>query len=427
MSPDRIVIDALPLSPEFSGVGRELLELGRDLSRIDVPCPVVVRCAADVRERLRSEFPPGTEFETPIPSSRPRSRRVLYQQLVAPFRDGPATALVCVGDQAPVWGRAPLVFVINDVRRLTHPETARSGWERFYYRAVTERGARRASSLLTISEFSRGEIRRVLAPSQPVGLIGIHPGVLPQPPDLDEVDSRLLVVGAIRSYKGLETVVDALSILKRRGDVPAPEIQFVGAREEGSAPEDELRARAERAGVSGHLAFLGWKDDDELESLYSGAAGTINPSRYEGYGLSVAESLARGLPTIASDIPSHREIAADCALLVRPGDAEALADAIGRVMTDAALRERLGARGHERAERLSEAGVSWAEAILGAVGSATAEGHDRPRRLGRLFDRRSKEPAQVDAATEQGRDGDLDQGDSGDERQGPGRRVRSAG
>jgi glycosyltransferase involved in cell wall biosynthesis len=407
MTPDRIVIDALPLSPEFSGVGRELLELGRDLSRIDAPCPVVVRCAADVRERLRSEFPAGTTFETPIPASRPRIRRVLYQQLIAPFRDGPATVLVCVGDQAPIWGRAPLVFVINDVRRLTHPETARSRWERFYYRAVTERGARRASSILTISEFSRGEIQRVLAPSKSVGLIGIHPGATGPQPNLETVDPRMLVVGAIRRYKGLETVVDALSILKRSGHVPIPEIQLVGAMEEGSGPEEELRAQAARAGVSEHLAFLGWKDDRELESLYLGAAGTINPSNYEGYGLSVAESLARGLPTIASDIPSHREIAADCALLVRPGDAEALAAAIGRVMTDSDLRERLGARGYERAEHLTEVGESWAEAILGAIGSG-ARGGDNGRRLrGRLFDRRPKELAGVDTAAEQGRNSDL--------------------
>jgi glycosyltransferase involved in cell wall biosynthesis len=411
MKQERIVIDALPLSPEFSGVGRELLELGRDLSRIDPSRRVVVRCAADVRDRLRSEFPPGTAFDTPIPTSRPRSRRVLYQQLIAPFRDGPETTLVCVGDQAPVWGRAPLVFVINDVRRITHPETARSPWERFYYRAVTERGARRAASILTISEFSRGEIQRVLAPSQPVGLIGIHPGTHGTRPDLDRVEPRMLVVGAIRRYKGLETVVDALSILKRRGSASIPQIQFVGGREEGSGPEEELRERAARADVSGHLSFLGWKDDHELDSLYRGAAGTVNPSTYEGYGLSVAESLARGLPTIASDIPSHREIAAECALLITPGDADALAEAIGRVMADSDLRDRLGALGHERAEHLSEVGQSWGEAILGAVGSRTRGRQNGAGRLRRFFDRSPEEPAGVDTASEERGDDDLDQRD----------------
>jgi glycosyltransferase involved in cell wall biosynthesis len=411
MMPERIVIDALPLSPEFSGVGRELVELGRDLSRIEPPCQVEVRCAADVRDRLRPEFPDGTRFHTPISSSKPRFRRVLYQQLVAPFRDGRSTVLVCVGDQAPVWGRAPLVFVVNDVRRLTHPETARSRWEHLYYKTVTERGARRAGSILTISQFSQGEIERVLAPPKPVGLIGIHPATHRPRPNLDEVEPRLLVVGAIRRYKGLETVVDALSILKRSGNGPIPEVQLVGGQEEGSGPEEELRSRAAHAGVSGHLTFTGWKDDDELEGLYLGAAGTINPSTYEGYGLSVAESLARGLPTIATDIPSHREITDDCALLVRPGDAEALADAIRRLLTDPGLRERLGARGHERAERLAEVGPSWGEAILGGVASATGGRNNGGGRLRRLLHGSPKQPAGVDAAAEQRGHGDLEQGD----------------
>jgi glycosyltransferase involved in cell wall biosynthesis len=425
--PDRILIDALPLSPEFSGVGRELVELGRDLSRMEESFPVEVRCAADVRDRLRSEFPAGTVFHTPIPSSKPRFRRVLYQQLIAPFRDGPSTVLVCVGDQAPVWGRAPLVFVVNDVRRLTNPETARSRWERLYYKVVTERGVRRAGRTLTISEFSRGEIKRVLEPQSPVGLIGIHPATHRPRPSLDEVDARLLVVGAIRRYKGLETVVDALSILKSRGAQPIPEILLVGGREEGSGPEEELRTRAARAGVSSHLTFAGWKDDSELEELYRGVAGTVNPSTYEGYGLSVAESLARGLPTIASDIPSHREIADDCALLVRPGDAEALAEAISGVLSDPELRERLGARGHERSERLAEIGPSWGEAILGAVGSATGGRDNGGGRLRRLLNGSAKQLPGIDPASEQRGHRDLNQGDSPHEREGLGGSPRPTG
>src|SRR4051794_24450620 len=413
---DKIVIDAMLLSPEFSGVGRELLELGRDLSRMEVPWPVEVRCAADVRERLRTEFPSDTTFRTPLPSSKPRFRRVLYQQLVAPFREGPSTVLICVGDQAPVWGRSRLIFVINDVRRLTHPETARSRWERLYYRTVIERGARRAARILTISQFSRGEIQRVLEPRHPVDLIEIHPATRRPRPSLDDVDPRLLVVGAIRRYKGLETVIDALAVLKRQAVQPVPEILLVGGREEGSGPEEELRTRADRAGVSDRVKFTGWKDDHELESLYLDVAGTINPSTYEGYGLSVAESLARGLPTIASDIPSHREIADDCALLVPPGDAEALAGAISRVISDRDLRERLGARSHERSERLAEVGPSWGEAILGAVESAAGSRDNGGGRLRRLLHRSPKQSAGVNATAEQRGERDLHEGDTARQR-----------
>src|SRR5262245_48748586 len=96
----RLVIDALQVSPHFSGVGRELIEIGRDFTRKPIADEVVVRCAADVAPRLAEAFPSQTRFQTPIPSSRPRARRILYQQLIAPLRDQADTTLVCIGDQA---------------------------------------------------------------------------------------------------------------------------------------------------------------------------------------------------------------------------------------------------------------------------------------------------------------------------------------
>jgi glycosyltransferase involved in cell wall biosynthesis len=363
---ERVVIDALQVSPAFSGVGREMIELGHDLSRMNPPLRFEVRCARDMEPRFRRAFPDGTTFDTPLRTSRPRSLRVLYQQFVAPFRDDSSTVLICIGDQAPVWGRSRLIYVLNDVRRLTHPSTA-SMLERLYYRLVVARASRRADRLLTISEFSRGEIERVLEPSRPVDVIAIHPGAGRPREAAPEADGRLLVVGAMRPYKGLETVIDALGWLKRQGDAPVPEVVFAGGAEGSNGLVDELRTRASLAGVSDKLTFTGWIEDRNLESLYRSATATINPSTYEGYGLSVAESLAWGLPTIASDIPSHREIAEEGALFVPPGDAEALAGAIREIAGDARLRRTLAERGRERAAELAESGPSWGEAILGAL------------------------------------------------------------
>src|SRR4029077_8035733 len=105
---------------------------------------------------------------------------------------------------------------------------------------------------------------------------------------------------------------------------------------------------------------------EQLRDLYDRCVGTINPSTYEGYGLPVAESLASGLPTIASDIPPHREIAADAAVYFDPGDADGLAAALFKVVTDSALRDDLARRAIERARDLSESGTTWAEAIQAA-------------------------------------------------------------
>jgi glycosyltransferase involved in cell wall biosynthesis len=362
----RVVVDALQVSPDFSGVGRELLRLGADLSTIDCPLELEVRCSKVMEESLRAAFPARTAFHTPLRRARPRMRRVLYQQLVAPLRDRRSTILLCPGDQAPVWGRAPLIFVINDIRRLTEPGSGGSRLERAYYRASVKRGARRAAAVLTISEFSRDEIERTLAPPRPVDVMAIHPRREQRPVRRPETSKRLLLLGALRPYKGIETVVDALALLRASGEA-VPEVISVGSSEGQDGFAERLAERAERAGVADHLVFRGWLGQAELDALCETLAGTINPSTYEGYGLPVAESLARGLPTIASDIPPHREIAREAALFFPPGDAHELARAMAAVVGDRPEQDRLARAAYERAGEMGAGYPSLGEAVAGAA------------------------------------------------------------
>jgi glycosyltransferase involved in cell wall biosynthesis len=362
----RIVIDALQVAPEFSGIGRRVEEIGNSLRESGTPLPLTVRCAADVTERLEVEFPAGTTFHTPLRSSRPRLLRVAYQQLLAPLLDGASTLLVCPGDQAPIWGRASLVFVIHDVRRLTHPETSRSRLESAYYRAVMKFAARRARRIVTISAFSRCEIERTLAPSCPIAIVSAHPA--PQELRASEPDGfhTFLTVGALRRYKGVETVIEALSKLDGDGR-PTPRVLCVGDEEGNGGYRERLADYARQLKVDHCFEMTGWIPDEELRDLYRRCTGTINPSTYEGYGLPVAESLADGLPTIASDIPPHREVAADAALYFEPGDSVGLADAVSRIVGDPGLREDMTRRATERSRQIAEESMSWADALLAEI------------------------------------------------------------
>jgi glycosyltransferase involved in cell wall biosynthesis len=373
--PERIVIDALQVAPEFSGIGRRVAEIGGSLREDGCPLPLTVRCAADVAERLRGEFPAATDFHTPLRSSRPRSLRILYQQLIAPLRDSASTLLVCPGDQAPVWGRAQLVFVVHDVRRLTHPETSSGRIEAAYYKAVMTFGARRARRVVTISAFSLAEIERTLAPTCPVTIVSPHPS--PQEPRTPPANDSLtlLTVGALRGYKGLETVIEALSKLAADGE--PTRVICVGAEEGNDGYGESLAAYARQLKVDSCFELTGWLPDEQLRDLYSRCAGTINPSTYEGYGLPVAESLADGLPTVASDIPPHREIAGDAALYFEPGDATALAGLLDELRRDSGLRDDLARRAMERSRVLSERGIGWAEALFAAVSAADDASEER--------------------------------------------------
>jgi glycosyltransferase involved in cell wall biosynthesis len=371
----RVVIDALQVPPAFSGVGRIVMGIGHSLGEVELGRPLEVRCAADVVDELRPHFPAGTTFRLPLRSSRPRALRIFYQQLLAPLLDPRTTLLVCPGDQAPIWGRAPVVLTIMDARRLARPDTSETRLEALFYRTILRRGARRAARVLTISEFSRDEIRRTLGVEPGASVVAIHPPPRDRAGEAGSEGLRFLTVGALRKYKGIETVIEALAELRRSPNGEVPEVICVGG---GEGRERDLEAYSRRLGVADRFRIVGWVDDDALETLYRSAAATINPSIYEGYGLPVGESLAHGLPTLASDIPPHREVADDAALYFQPGDATGLAAEIKRVASDRALRERLGHKAMKRSQELSGSGPSWGEAIAAAAGSVS----QRSRRRG---------------------------------------------
>jgi glycosyltransferase involved in cell wall biosynthesis len=352
-----VVVDALQISRELTGVGRQALMLGEQLRERPLPLPLEVRCPADVADVLAAAFPRNARIRTPIRHSRPRLLRIAYQQLVAPLRDRPTALIICLGDQAPLWGRARVMLVVNDVRRLAAGRTS-GRLEAWFYRFVMPRAARRAHALVTISETTRADLEDLVG--RRAAVLAHHP-----PPRVDNPSrggDHLLIVGALRPYKGIETVLRALA------EVPSstqPLLVFAGP-DEGRL--GELRNEAARLGVGGRVQFAGWVTERALDKLRRAALGTVNPSTYEGYGLGVAESLGYGLPTIASDIPAHREVAGEAALYFPPGDASALANHLARICADEDLRLRLATAGLVRARQLAHAEPSWRTLLLTAAG-----------------------------------------------------------
>ena len=99
---------------------------------------------------------------------------------------------------------------------------------------------------------------------------------------------------------------------------------------------------------------------DDLDALYRSAAAFAYPSLYEGFGLPVLEAMARGVPTMAAMSSSLPEVTGDAALLVDPGDEEAIATGLERLLTDRVLAADLRDRGLERSATFSWAATARA-------------------------------------------------------------------
>ena len=202
--------------------------------------------------------------------------------------------------------------------------------DRFVFRRVVPRAARRARCVIAVSERTRRDL---------VDLYGIPPGkITVTPHGVDpsfgpgEVagGGYLLYVGAIQARK------DPLAAARAAKELGLPLVV--------AGPEREPALARELEGLGADLR--GYVEKDQLASLYRGAAALVLPSRYEGFGLPVLEAMACGTPVVASGDAALREVAGDAAVYADRDLAEAIRTAL-------ADRDRLVAAGLERARAFS--------------------------------------------------------------------------
>jgi glycosyltransferase involved in cell wall biosynthesis len=153
---------------------------------------------------------------------------------------------------------------------------------------------------------------------------------------------RLLYVGRFAPEKSVETLIDAVALLRSDGrDVS---LDLVGA---GPSLAD-LQSRTRELGVAGSVIFHGPISERALlYAMFDQAAVFVLPSLSEGLGCVLLEAMARGVPIVATAVGGIPELVkeAHSGLLVPPGQPRPLADAIARMLSDDDLRARCSAGG----------------------------------------------------------------------------------
>lgn len=275
--------------------------------------------------------------------------------------------LHCPDFIAPRYRPCPAVITIHDLAFLRYPDILDASARRYYYQVYD--AVRHANAVIAVSETTRCDIVELLEiPSERVDVVyeAAAPIFAPQPVASGTVrmihnmalqaGTFMLFVSTIEPRKNLPMLFQALRICcDRRPDVPY-RLVVAGAR---GWHDHAIIATVQTLRLTDRVLFLGQVDMIDLHWLYNACLFYVNPSRYEGFGLTVLEALACGAPTVIADGSSLPEIAGDAAVRLPPDDAEAWADGLERLWHDPHLRHTLSSAGPARA-----ALFSWERAAL---------------------------------------------------------------
>ena len=351
----RIGIDARKLH-DF-GIGTYIRNLLRQLTRIDQSTEFVVFCRPQDVSALASL---GNNFRVVTETAGNYS---LAEQLRIPLalrREGVTLF------HAPHYVLPPLVscrsvVTIHDCIHLMFPQYLPNRFALGYARASMAYATRRATRVLTVSESSKRDIIRFFGTSP--DKIDVIPNafnerfsVEPKEEDVARVreryqlqDAFVLYAGNVKPHKNLERLIEAFSLVRRRG-LGNLKLVLIGDEISKYAA---LRRAVHRHQLHPYVRFIGFMPEETLAVMYRLAGVFVFPSLYEGFGLPPLEAMASGTPVVTSNVSALPEVAGDAALLVDPYDPVAIADAIHDVLTNDSLRSLLCKKGRQRASQFS--------------------------------------------------------------------------
>ena len=261
---------------------------------------------------------------------------------------------------------APIVYTVYDLGPIEHPEFHTEANRLVCFNGLFE-ASLHAAAFIAISSFTRERFLHWFPHVDPARVtvvrLAARFGVAAREAEDVAVLTRYglsperywLAVGTIEPRKNYGLLIDAYERLVQL--MPdAPPLCIAG---QAGWKETAIGDRVERAGLSDRVHCLGFVPDEDLAAIYRRTTALVFTSHYEGFGLPLIEAQACGAPVIAVRSSSVLEVVGDGGVLTAPGDAEALASAMGALASEPERRRQM------RASALRHAATfSWSAAAL---------------------------------------------------------------
>lgn len=364
----RILFDATPLQTghRARGIGTYTRELLRALLALDRENDYLLVVhggeAQFCRDLALSDLPPRVALlSLPRPplgrftgfASHQAALPLLLRQHQADLFHAPGFVAAFSVPGIPWRVPQPLVVTLHDFLPLRMPELFNNKVINRLWYARQMTAARRATRLICVSQATRTDAIDLLA-ALPERCVVVYEGVdreVFHPPASDSQPAAppfILFVGGSFANKNRYGALAAFARLTSATRLPH-HLMLVG---QDGLPDADLTAEHPSLDIR-RVHRIANVSQDELAQLYRDADLFLFPSLSEGFGLPVLEAMASGTPVVTSLTSSLPEVAGAAALLVDPTDIDALAAAIGSVLTDRTLHNRLSAAGLARAAEFS--------------------------------------------------------------------------
>lgn len=349
----RVAIDAVPLLDTRTGVGRFVDETTSRLAVDPTLALVAYGWPLGGKDAMRAALPAGIATGR-LPMAGPPLRAAWRRMSAPPIEMWTGRVDVVHGPNfvvPPAW-RARELVTVHDLTVLRHPELCTD--DTLEFPSLLRRALRRGAWVHTVSHFVRDEVIDLLG-VPPDRVVVIPNGVTAAPPGdsargrtLAQSERYILAIGTIEPRKDFPRLVDAFDRLA----ADQPDVKLVVAGPEGWGA-DEFRRAVRRAEHRDRVIRLGWVTDADRNALLRGAAVFAYPSLYEGFGLPPLEAMSAGVPVVTTRAGGITEVVGDAAELVPPGDTDALATGLARVLADDGRADDLRARGTANLARFS--------------------------------------------------------------------------
>ena len=293
-----------------------------------------------------------TEFHSPIYS--------ISEQVIEPLKLWDVEFLHCPHYNIPVIYEGEMIVTVHDLIHLIFPQFLKHRAAYFYAKSLFKLMAIRSKKIIAVSENTKADIVNYLGVKEDKVVV-IYNGVseiFKKDASKEECEKLrhklnlhakyILNISNMKAHKNIETLIEAYSKLRKKGI--EQKLLLAGGKKERVK---ELQVYAEQFNVAEDIIFIQNIDFEDLPVLYRICDVFVFPSLYEGFGLPLVEAMASGVPVVTSNVSSMPEVVGNAGITIEPSNADSLAEAIEKVISDNKLRENMIKTGIKQVEKFN--------------------------------------------------------------------------